>query len=293
MRYLSPLRYPGGKARLAPYLGRLLSEQTHRPVDYAEPFAGGAGAALRLLMEEHVQRIHINDLNPGIAAFWRCVFQCTESFARRIESTSMTMDVWYESRAVYQNPDHHSDFDLGFSTFALNRCNRSGILGARPIGGLDQLGRWKIDARYNGPTLANRVRVLGAYRNRVAISQQDGRSFISDLASGPGVFFYVDPPYLVPGERLYMDPLGSADHEQLAEVLTAARAPWLLTYDVNDRVTASLYPGFRTLEFNIKHTAQRQHIGREYAVFSQDLRVPDVDLINGASARWVASAEST
>uniref|UniRef100_UPI00404B41F4 DNA adenine methylase n=1 Tax=Brachybacterium sp. GPGPB12 TaxID=3023517 RepID=UPI00404B41F4 len=68
MRYLSPLRYPGGKARLAPYLARLITAQDPEPRQYAEPFAGGAGAALHLLHDGVVDRIHLNDLNPGIAS---------------------------------------------------------------------------------------------------------------------------------------------------------------------------------------------------------------------------------
>ena len=54
MRNLSPLRYPGGKVRLAPFFAQLLAIQDPVPTRYAEPFAGGAGAALRLLDEERV-----------------------------------------------------------------------------------------------------------------------------------------------------------------------------------------------------------------------------------------------
>ena len=103
MRFLSPLRYPGGKGRLAPYIARLIAAQPARPTSYAEPFAGGAGAALRLLIDEHVQSIHINDLNPGIAAFWRCVFYDTERFARRIESAEVNLERWVDAREVYSH----------------------------------------------------------------------------------------------------------------------------------------------------------------------------------------------
>ena len=97
MRYISPLRYPGGKGRLAPYITRLIAAQPVRPSSYAEPFAGGAGAALRLLVDEEVRSICINDLNPGIAAFWRCVFYNTEAFVTRIETDDVSVEAWHKA----------------------------------------------------------------------------------------------------------------------------------------------------------------------------------------------------
>lgn len=290
MRFLSPLRYPGGKARIAPYVATLLASQPQRPRIYAEPFAGGAGAALRLLVDEEVRSIRINDLNPGIAAFWRCVFFDSEAFIERILQASISVNAWHEERAVYQSPTDRSDLELGFATFFLNRCNRSGILGARPIGGLDQQGRWKIDARFNRNDLAARVRFLSRYRQRVVVSQEDARLFIEQLQPlAEDVLLYVDPPYLVQGDDLYMDSLSSQDHAELAALLRDCDTPWFLTYDVHKDVTASLYRGLRTIEFNIKHTAQHQHIGAEYAVFSDHLMVPGIDLVRGAEARWIAA----
>ena len=94
MRYLSPLRYPGGKARLAPYLERLIRAQAPQPTQYAEPFAGGAGAALHLLHNGVVDQIHLNDLNPGIAAFWRASLDFPNQFCRRIRDVPLTLEEW-------------------------------------------------------------------------------------------------------------------------------------------------------------------------------------------------------
>jgi DNA adenine methylase len=285
---LSPLRYPGGKGRLAPYIARLLVAQEIRPRSYAEPFAGGAGSALRLLVDEHVRSIHINDLNPGIAAFWRCVFYNTEAFAEEIETHDVSIDAWRQARAIYEGPDSNSDLDLGFATFFLNRCNRSGILNARPIGGLEQGGSWKIDARFNRNSLAERVRFLGQYRRRVTVTQRDGRDFIRELAPlQEDVLVYVDPPYLVQGGALYLDYLTVDDHVELAGLLRACEFPWLLTYDVHESVTRDLYQGLRTAEFDIAHTAQVQHVGSEYVVFGPHLVVPSLDVLRGADARWI------
>ncbi|MER8099611.1 DNA adenine methylase [Kitasatospora sp. NPDC094016] len=282
MRYISPLRYPGGKARLAPFISQLIAQQNPRPRYYAEPFAGGAGSALRLLIDKSVERIYINDLDPGIAAFWRCVFQDGQEFIKMIHSEEISIDAWKHHVSVYGSPEGKSDRELGFATFFLNRCNRSGILRARPIGGLDQSGKWKIDARFNREALAERVKHLGDFSASVTLAESDARDFIRDLEMhGTEVLLYVDPPYLIQGDRLYLDSLTRDDHAELAEVLRNTNLHWLLTYDADERVTEELYKGFRCAEFSIFHTAQIQRMGVEYAVFSDSVALPDVSGIIG------------
>ncbi|MEN1977066.1 DNA adenine methylase, partial [Cellulomonas sp. P4] len=95
-RYVSPLRYPGGKARLAPFVADLLGRQRPRPTAYAEPFAGGAGAALQLLVAEEIDQVFINDLNPGVAAFWRAVVQQPAELCARVVDARVDLDTWHE-----------------------------------------------------------------------------------------------------------------------------------------------------------------------------------------------------
>ena len=92
-------------------------------------------AALRLLTDSVVDHININDINAGIAAFWRTITtpDGAEAFNHLINSTPVTIDQWHHQRAIYQD-GQTDDLTLGFATFYLNRTNRSGILDARPIG---------------------------------------------------------------------------------------------------------------------------------------------------------------
>ncbi|MDR1450659.1 MAG: DNA adenine methylase [Propionibacteriaceae bacterium] len=289
-RFISPLRYPGGKARIAPYLAQLIRAQNYRPMSYAEPFAGGAGAALKLLVDETVKTIHINDLAPGVAAFWRSVFYNGEALATMVCDASVTVDDWRHHREVFDNPEEHDDLILGFSTFFLNRCNRSGILTACPIGGFDQSGKWKIDARFNRSDLSERIRLLGQYRRRVSVTQMDAKDFVSSVEHmGRSLLLYVEPPYLIQGEDLYLDSLSYTDHVALAKHLGTTSVPWILTYDTANQVTDELYRGCRAARFNIAHTAQKQHVGSEYVVFSDQLEVPSLNLVNRANAEWVVA----
>ncbi|WP_263120725.1 DNA adenine methylase [Cellulomonas fimi] len=289
-RYISPLRYPGGKARLAPFVATLLDRQRPRPTAYAEPFAGGAGAALHLLVAEEVDEIYINDLNPGVAAFWRAAVTQPSDLCAKVLDAPVDLEAWHEARRVYALGTG-TDLDLGFATFFLNRCNRSGILNARPIGGLEQTGNWKIDARYNRDALAERIERIGRYSSRIHVSEQDARDFLVELEAsdaGARTLVYVDPPYLGQGENLYLDSLSSEDHKQLAGHLTTSSLRWFLTYDADPRIPEQLYPGLPCVEFDIAHTAQVQHVGTEYAVFSPRLQNVPGRLLRNGETRAVA-----
>lgn len=286
MTFLSPLRYPGGKGRLALYLARLLANQSVSIDTYCEPYAGGAGAGLQLLASGQVSKLIINDLNPGVAAFWRSVFAEGDAFIERIEQSHVTIQNWHEQRSVYLDPNGKLDLDLGFATFFLNRTNRSGILGARPIGGLDQTGNWLIDARFNKDDLISRIRKLQSLSHQVDVRQARAIELIRQLNRRKrSILMYVDPPYVVSGEGLYLSDHSWDEHRRLAKCLSRSPHPWILTYDADDR-TRELYPNFRCLRFGISHTAQIQKVGSEYMFFSRGLRVPDKSIIREEGV-WV------
>jgi DNA adenine methylase len=250
--WVSPLRYPGGKAALAEFLAIVITWQRPRPRVYVEPFAGGAGAALRLLYDEHVDRVVLNDLHPGIAAFWRAVFHHTDELIERVMTCELSIDAWqaYHERSA---SNEGSDIDLGFATLYINRTNRSGILYGRPIGGLEQTGRWKIDARFNRDGLAERIKLLGGYRARVEVQQEDALELLARLDTS-NALLYVDPPYIMPSRKLYLDTLAWEDHQRLARLLIEHHRRWLLTYDADPRVPEVLYKNLRCARFSIKHT---------------------------------------
>lgn len=283
-RFVSPLRYPGGKGDLAPYIAGLIERQHPRPTGYIEPFAGGAGAALRLLRGEHVDWVLINDLDAGVAAFWRAVLERTDEFIRLVRSCRLTIAEWRRQHAVYA-AGKGDDLQLGFATFYLNRTNRSGILDARPIGGLKQDGPWKLEARFNRDDLIERIRTLAQYRGRIEVSEQDGCELLSRIDSS-GSFVYVDPPYLGPGADLYLDTMRWEDHVALAGLLRERHQYWMVTYDADARVSKDLYPKQRTGWFTIGHTAADQHMGKEYVVYADAVDVQSLRGLSKSRSAW-------
>ena len=73
-RLYSPLRYPGGKSRFAPFISELMKINDLVGGHYLEPYAGGAGVALDVLFHNVASHVHINDLDPALASFWNAAY---------------------------------------------------------------------------------------------------------------------------------------------------------------------------------------------------------------------------
>ena len=177
-RYNTPLRYPGGKQRLAPFVAEVLRSNKLLGGHYAEPYAGGAGVAIQLLLYNQVEHIYLNDSSPAIYAFWRSIQRNADEFCRRIASASLTVDEWRRQRHILKHTKDFSQIDVGFSLFYLNRCNRSGIPNGGVIGGLNQQGRWKMDARFPRNELIRRVEAVAKNRERITVTKLDAEVFI-------------------------------------------------------------------------------------------------------------------
>lgn len=244
---------------------------------------------MHLLRDDLVESVRLNDLNPGIAAFWRAALDFPNQFCRQIRSVPLTIHEWRRQAEIYATPAGREDFEIGFATFFLNRTNRSGILGAGPIGGFEQNGKWKIDARFNRESLSSRIQAIADLRHRIYITEYDALDFLDSIQDiSADVFVYADPPYLVQGEGLYLHAFDAEAHLELASVLASAEYPWILTYDDDPRITNLLYNEGRCATFDIAHTAHRQHVGTEAVIYSDNLIVPDLEITSGRVARWTA-----
>lgn len=277
--YASPLRYPGGKGGLTRLLGQTIALNGFNDPVYAEPYAGGAGAALGLLLSERVSRILINDIDPRVAAFWKAVTTRSRDFLRLLSEVSVTIDEWRRQREIYLHPGKHSGLRVGFATFFLNRCNRSGILvSGGPIGGYDQRGTWKLDARFNREELRERINTIAAYRDRISVTQLDAlvflRRVVQPLASGEDIFVYLDPPYFEKGSLLYHNSYDRRAHQAVARYLRRRHHfRWILSYD-NSPDIRRMYAGFRQVAFDLAHTTYSRRSGRELLICRRDLKIP-------------------
>ncbi len=277
MANYSPLRYPGGKGKLASYVARLTELNLSNGGHYAEPFAGGGAVALELMFLEYVRCIHINDIDRSIYAFWHSAVHDTENFLRKLNDTPVDLENWRRAKEVYAHADDASLLDLGFATFFMNRTNRSGILNGGLIGGLAQAGVWKMDCRYNKPDLMSRITKIGYFKSRITVCNMDATDFLRSHVSklGSNVLVYLDPPYYVKGACLYQNHFKHEDHTRLAGQITdRKRMKWIVSYDNEDAIK-KLYARHRQEEFNINYSARNYQQGKEVMVFSDNLIIPE------------------
>lgn len=284
--FYTPLRYPGGKGKLVPYVKKLLEVNSLVDGVYAEPYAGGAAVALELLLQEYVSKIYINDISAGVAAFWRSVLDDTDALCAAISSAKLTMDEWRVQREIQRNPNSHDDLALGFSTFFLNRTNHSGILNAGVIGGKEQLGKWKMDARFNAVDLIKRIEAIARLRNRIEFHQLDAIKFLDTVTPllPAKSLIYLDPPYYVKGCDLYLHYYQHDDHVQIAKRVSRIKSKnWIVSYD-NAPEIALMYPKYRSIVYGLSYSAQDRYKGAEIMFFSEKLFIPE----NAGSMHQVA-----
>lgn len=267
----SPLRYPGGKSSLTGFLTTCVGLMPSPAVTYVEPYAGGAGAGISLLVRNRIARLVINDLDPAVHSFWRAVLEESARFVERIQSIPLTLSEWDRQKSIYRAGRRDRWFELGFAFFYLNRTNRSGVLNAGVIGGRAQAGRYKIDARFNRDQLVERVRSIEARADRIELHCADGRRLIETFATVPDALIYADPPYVQMGGSLYLNAFTELDHELLATCLHRNRdAWWVLTYD-NSPLVRSLYGDCHLGEYRLHWSAGNKGMSNELFALSDPL----------------------
>jgi DNA adenine methylase len=274
-QFPSPLRYPGGKGKIANYIKLLYLQNDLLGSEYVEVYAGGASLALSLLYGEYASHVHINDLDRNGHAFWWAVLNETDDLCRRVSRSRPSRAEWTRQRAV-QLASHPDPVDLAFSTFFLNRTNRSGILTGGMIGGRNQDGPWKLGARYNKPNLIQRIEKAARYASRTTLTKMDGARYIKKrlpLLTSP--FAYLDPPYFAKGQDLYQNFYDPQDHAAIAELVRRLDCQWLVSYDAVPEIMR-LYKGVPHRRYSLSYSAQDRYRGREVMFFAPSLSIPRV-----------------
>jgi DNA adenine methylase len=276
MSIYTPLRYPGGKGKLAPFIKNIFRHNKLCGGTYIEPYAGGAAVALTLLLENFASHIIINDIDYRVYAFWWSVLNETERLCQMITDVNVDMHTWEQQKNIHKNIDNYSIVEVGFATFFLNRTNHSGILQGGVIGGKQQTGNYKIDARFNKDNLRSRAELISQHKNKISIYNIDALDLIDKISgsiSGKSLFYF-DPPYFGKGKMLYRNSYKIDDHKDVSRKIKSLNTPWIVTYDdVKDIL--SLYSENMHTKFDISYSAYNERLrGSEVMFYSDNLTLP-------------------
>ena len=271
----SPLRYPGGKTQLYPLVRQILAYNGILGGAYIEPFAGGDGLAIKLLLRDEVENIVFNDFDKAVYSVWHSILYSTDELCSLIEDSKLSIEEWQEHKQTYEKLDSSDLLALGFSTFYLNRTNVSGIIKGGVIGGKSQQGAYKIDARFNRLGLIKRIRDIAEHRDRISLSNIDAVNFVDSelVSSQKKALINFDPPYVLKGGMLYKNSYCEKDHVVLANKIHSCQHPWITTYDICPLIK-ELYSNYRSSVLGINYSIGDTRSAKEYIFFSHNIKLP-------------------
>lgn len=270
---ISPVRYPGGKAKVYDLTVNLLRKNNLIGKTYMEPFAGGCGLALLLLQNNIVSNLVLNDIDRSIYALWYSILNRTEEFVELIDNAILTLEERENQRQIQGNKEIVDILELGFSTFYLNRVNHSGIIKGGVIGGIKQEGKYKMDCRFNKKNLIKQVRNIALMRDRIEFYNMDVINFIDEILPNKPLdsFLFIDPPYYKKGPWLYVNSYNHEDHLRLSEkIKNDIHQHWIITYDSVKEIK-SMYTDKNQREFDINYSLREKGTGVEVMIFSDSI----------------------
>jgi len=273
--YHSPLRYPGGKTRLSEYFKEVYKINGFEGGHYVEPYAGGAGVALNLLLSDACSHIHLNDLNYPLYCFWVSILRDSDEFCKKIANSRITVNAWMRHNNILADQKIHTKLDVGYSMFFLNRTNRSGIVNGGMIGGYNQHGKWKMDARFNKSSLIDKVLTISSYKKHISVYNLDAEKFLlTKIKKLPNnTLIYIDPPYYNKGQRLYDNRYQHKDHANLSKIISRLKKKWVISYDYTPDIV-KLYNNHRKVRYSLNYSAASHYYGSELMIYSNDLALP-------------------
>lgn len=274
----SPFRYPGGKTQLYNFVLQLLSlNSTHNM--YVEPFAGGAGIPMKLLINNQVNYIWINDYDKAIYSVWDAILNDPITLVSLIRSVpfdyhsghevnpEFSINFWKKQRDIYvSNKNHQHSVELAFSTLFLNRTNTSGIITAGPLGGIKQNNKTQIYARFNKNTLIDKINLIHSFKSRIKLTRLNALDMIPKIRSSvdpENSFIFFDPPYFKQGQGLYYSSFDDQGHKNLANsILSLKQYHWITTYDTAPQIQENYKMVKQKYKYSIKYSANNKNRGK-------------------------------
>lgn len=268
----TPLRYPGGKSRVAELLVDLMPDFK----EYREPFLGGGSVFLTAKQKRPDAKYWVNDLYYDLYCFWYEVQRDNPDLVKEIRETR---DYWttgegaslggkymYEKLvADIMAYDVNETQARAIAFFIINRVTFSGT---SMSGGYSQES---FDKRFT-PSSIDRLEKIGPLLQDTKITCLDYSELLRD--PGEDVFIFLDPPYYTATKSALYGKNGELhkgfDHERFAEEVKNCPHKWMITYDNCDYVK-EMYKDFNIIPFEFAYgmrnvTANAEMTGKEVLI---------------------------
>lgn len=244
---------------------------------YIEPFSGGAGLALKLLIKDDVRDIHLNDSDPAIASFWKICLTDPDYLITRLLSSDVSLDEWDKQKHIYDNWSVFDEKELAFATLFLNRTNRGGVMTAGVNGGRAQAGKTRIDARFtlkSRKTLTKKIQRIFSLRDRILFTDLDAFDLLDAISpKSEECFIFADPPYISKGPALYKNSFTEDHHRTFGKKLQDSPYSYIVSYDAHP-LALQIYEECRVRQLSARYSLATREKTWEYLFFSADLTVP-------------------
>lgn len=294
-RTSTPLRYPGGKSQLFDFVAETMLDNNISGT-YIEPFAGGAGIAIELLLKRKVESIVINDFDPSIHAVWHAVINNSHELIDRLSDVpfdyttpnaltpSQLIQYWDDIKSRHEK-SHRDPFSIenAFTTLMLNRMNVSGIISGGPIGGRKQSGKYQLDARFNKHTLIRKIKSISDRSADIDLYNLDANELINLIVTSPNyepnnTFIFFDPPYFVQGKNLYLSFIDNSQHATLAKnILAMEDYFWITTYDSAPQIADIYNRASKKYAYSLNYTANKRGKFSEYLFASAKTKLAFIE----------------
>ena len=248
---VSPLRYPGGKSRIAGQL--LLTAQPWQMDSFVEVFAGGASVGLSFLNAGRIRNLVLNDADPDVYAFWKTVLYEPDYLEQKVMEAVPSRELFFRAKEALKQ--ELPDRERAWHFFLVNRTAFSGIQMANPMK--------DIAARWNPGALVGRIERITSMKGRIKLYNMDACDFLEQYAYWTDrTTLFLDPPYYGKGSQLYPHAYDGEGHVLLADMVNSLYTGFggpdiIITYDDCHEVR-ELYPFAEIREIGRRYSCRKQ-----------------------------------
>ena len=251
----TPLRYPGGKSKAIKTLSKWYPKNIS---EYREPFIGGGSIAIDITKLNPDTLVWVNDLYVPLYNFWIQLRDRGEELSERVrEEKQNTLDegekdkVTAKAKDLFnkykEEIDTYDDFEKAVAFFVMNKCSFSGLTENSTFSQTASNSNFSLVG-------ADKLKEFSKLIKNWKITNVD----YSEVMSADGsddTFVFLDPPYDIKdflyGKNREMH--RSFDHELFAENVFKCEHKFMITYNLNDRLT-TLYEDYNLKEWKLRYS---------------------------------------